>query len=122
MHLWTISRTVSLMLLSMSLLHISTNVHARSPHLPPSIRKEISGDRLSCMGDFLAISMTGLRPEVLLTRSLKTWDRASGRLGYLPFAFAASASIELTRDLNASGSHHWNLILRAIPCSHSDIK
>ena len=74
------------------------------------------------MDDYLAISLTGLRPEVLLSHSLKAWDDASGKLGYLPFAFAASASIDLTRDLNTSGSHHWNLILRAIPCAHSDIK
>ena len=115
------SSSVQLGLLIIFCPFIVPEVHARSPHLP-NFRQEIPKNSFSCIDEFLSISLSGHGPESLVNHSLKAWNRASGRLGYLPFGYAASASIEMTRDLDPSGSHIWNLILRAVPCSRTDVK
>ena len=115
------SRSVQLGLLFICFLFIVPEVQARSPDLH-NFRQEVSKDSLSCIDEFLSISLSGHGPESLVNHSLKAWNRASARLGYLPFVYAASASIEMNRDIDFSGSHNWILILRAVPCRRTDVK
>ena len=98
-----------------------SSAHSRSPHLP-GFPYEASKEAVSCSNEFLSVSLSGNSPENLLNHSFKAWDRVSSRLGYLSFVHSVSASIEMRRDLDYSGSNIWKLNLRAKPCASIPVK
>ena len=109
-------RSAHLLFFPLFLFFSVPDVHSRSPHLP-GFRHGGSSKNLSCSNEYVSVSLSGYRPEILLRHAFKSWDRVSSSLGYSPFDHSASASIEIRRHLDFSGSLVWNLDLRAKPCT-----